>query len=623
MKRWFSFTSLTCALMAGAPAASHAQQPVGQDAIRISKPGEQIGHFGAAVSVAAAGDYILMGAPKLGTPHDSGGVYLFENGSTTPTMQLAMTHGFGYEYQNFSVNTQGQLSPTTKVNCSFSYGQVDDAGFGTEVAISEEWVAMVAPNLGQGGGSVAPANCAGSTGRVPTVLLFKKDTNEWSDLPYETSPYLPTNNSYPIYGGATAINSPLREDIRNIAVTDTDLVIVAGKGAHVYSFNGLLNEWEYSTTLLPNVTLGDDSYEGLAIKGNRMVLGSPNENKIYVFHKLNGSWLQHAESSVDLSNLERGQALDFDGDFIVVAGSYYVDVLKFDPNVSPATFTLVDWVANSTGHQPTAHIAVTPEDYVVTYTIPIGGVSLSNEAKRSTYRLARGGTFQNVLIEDSSFGLAERNEVVEGKSLAVSGNTVIIGAPNCLETTQYTYEAGCILFDKYTNPFEQQVIIDDAEGNRLWVNGGSRNWSRGGDSYNHYYYVGPKIFHTETQDLAILRSQRINHEIYPELKFDIFVNGDPTGKLFIDYVDSAFPPFNFNDPANIPAGAFKNIVVIEESTLGTTTDGYTCNPTGSGWHSCTVPLTPSNFNVDRPYIQFRYQPGNESYDVRLDYIMLY
>lgn len=550
------------------------------DPILIVKP---LPHNGlgqeAGASADIHGDFSLQGAHMIAGRHeDSGGAYLFENGNPNARQLLRLNGGVTVPVQSFTRNGQGTVIPGSTSNCSFTSDQVRGTYLGSKVALSAQWAALAGNLLGND--STPPhqmANCAGQTGVVPTVFLAKRNALNASQ------PFSALNHSLAV---------PFRERVSAMDVSDTDLVLIGdGMGAHVYSYNASTNKWVFNTTLLPNENLFANNKDTVAIEGNRLVIGDPDDDDVYVFQKSGNTWSQLIHYHSTTSN-EFGRAVDINYQYLVVAGAAGVDFMR----INGSSLQLLNRDSN-----------LTPSEVAVAFPYAAAyGAPMQNEGKLYKYEVGAQS-----FLQLGTFGDFDGQVTWNANNLNMSGHRVVAGFRG--HNTPQNILVGTLIFDDNHELYGFNSITDGAEQARIWRNEGAYNWQRhsgstptsgtgptggAGGSTNYYYVETSQGGAYQQGSEAILVTEDLD-PTRRRLDFDFHMLGSDIGQLYVEI--QAFGTWY---------------------PLGVSVDGQQSSNLNTSWQHRTVDL--GGFaGVGAVRLRFRYvADGGFLGDVALDNIKL-
>ncbi len=463
-----------------------------------------------------SGDFSLMGSQMLGSRFtDSGGAYLFENGNTEPRQVFQLNGAQNLTYRVYGIN-QGNVFHGATTQCSFTTEQVKGAYLGDRVAISSQWVALSSYNMGHNANPPNQlANCANQAGTVPYVFLAKRNAS---------------GAARPFGNLTHAINVPFRDRVSAMDITDTDLVMVSdGYGAHVFSYNAVSNQWLFNRTVLLAENLDVEfGQQVVAIDGDTFVLGDKNDRRIFVYRKQGNTW-SHLLTHTSAGNSEFGRAVDITDDRIAVGSEDGVHFFELDGNtLSPI---------NSILGAPVRLVAING-DYAT-------GVEDMQVDFIWQYHLspAEGGYYK-------SGGVGGVGIQWNASNLTMDGIRVLAGYPGYGQGGNNLI--GSMIWDSQRYLFADAAVVDHAEGERIWRNGGKFNWQRhsgptpsgsagtgpsGGVGGGHYYFVetsqGDGAYYSG--QTALLESEHL--QANSTVHFDFHMYGDHIGKLYLEYLD--------------------------------------------------------------------------------------
>ncbi len=446
-------------------------------------------------SVAVTGAHSLMGAYKLHGGHNdsSGGAYLFANGTNTLL-------------QTFSLPASVDIIKRDGTPCTMD--STAGALMGERVAMSDQWVALDANNLGVQLSPVDPTGTCGTP--VPTVFLARRNTS----------------GSQP-YGGLTyTVPTPDDGHVRGLAVSNDSLVMMTTLGAYVYNFNG-------TTWVLNNMLKGHSSYSiykaPLAIDDSKIVMGDPDTTKVRLFTKVNGNWGWKSDYTSTRAGF--GKAVDVSGNTIIVASDTSTEFLTVSSqnNIS-LTYRDTTFAGGS--------VAVSGRNAFA------GGGSGTNTTKYY---------YQNGIVWRSAGHIAGIDELATANNYAWSPDDIdIAGSATLAGWRGYNSPAGhqligAVIYNKFPGPFAVVPVVDNAEHERVWASTGSVQWQRysgstpsagtgpaGGASSTFYYYVETSSGSASAAGNTATLQTELFDPSGKRLDFDYHMHGDDIGTLYLD-----------------------------------------------------------------------------------------
>jgi len=530
-----------------------------------------------------AGDFSLMGAQMLGARFaDSGGAYLFDTGNFNARQTFHLTGPINVSHTSYAISN-GNVVAGAITPCTFSEQQVRGAYLGDRVTISSQWVALASYNLGHGNNPpYQTANCAGVPGPVPMVFLAKR-LQSGLPFPYSTLDY--------------HISVPFRERVQAMDISDTDLVLVgSGGGAHIFSYSSTQNKWSFHKTVLRGENLSPGFGQIVSIDGNTIVVGNKTAKRIHVFRKQGSTW--SALTSYQSTRNGFGRAVDVKGDRVIVGSEEGVEFFS----LSGSTLARINGVIG-TGVK---FVAINGE-YAA-------GVEDNQTGWAWQYRHnpAEGGYYRSGSMGGGAADPNGNSTNWVANNLEIDGIRMLSGYRGYGNGTHQLI--GSVIFDSIVPLFLGTSTIDNAEGQRLWLNRGKYDWRRhsgptptagtgpdgGATGSQNYYYVETSQgegAHYQG-DTAILESDYLNNT-NARLDFDFHMYGANVGTLYVDVLE------------NLPNATWRPILTI---------DGSQSWNRSTAWQRRGLSLD-SYFGAVR--VRFRYVArGGSSGDVGLDNIVI-
>lgn len=532
-----SMLGLAVAVVSGVVALTNVAHA--NDARLIPKPAPHNG-LGqeAGWSADLAGDFSLMGAYMLGQRYaDSGGAYLFDTGNFTPRQTFRLTGAITVNHTSYGIGTNGTVFANAPTQCTFTQAQVNGAYLGDRVTISSQWVALASYNMGHGDSPpYEKANCAGEPGPVPAVFLAKRLP---SGLPY---PYSTLNYNFSV---------PFRERVQAMDISDTDLVLVGeGRGAHIFSYDASQDKWGYNTTVLFSENLKPEFGQTVSIDGNTIVIGNKLARKIHIYRKQGNTW--SLLTAYQSSRTGFGRAVDVRGGRVIVGSEQGVDFFS----LSGSSLTPINAILG-TGVK---YVAINGE-YAAGIEDAQTGFAWQYHNDPAEHGYYKSGSLGGGAVDPSG------NASPWGASnLELDGVRMLAGYKGYSTPTNALI--GSVIFDSIVPLFVGRNTIDDAEGERLWLNRGKYDWRRhqgptptsgtgpdgGAAGSQHYYYVetsqGEGAHYSGDQ--AILESDYLT-TTNSRLDFAFHMYGPQVGTLYVEVLE------------NLPNAAWRPILTIDGS----------------------------------------------------------
>lgn len=530
-----------------------------------------------------AGDFSLMGAYMLGARYaDSGGAYLFDTGNFNARQTFNLTGPVTVNHTQYSVGSTGSVVAGSATQCTFTESQVRGAYLGDRVTISSQWVALASYNMGHSNNPPHQlAYCAGQPGTVPSVFLAKR-------LP-SGSPFVYSSLNY-------NFSVPFRERVQAMDISDTDLVLVGnGKGAHIFSYNASQDRWNYNKTVLTSENLKPEFGQIVSIDGNTIVIGNKTARKIHVFRKQGSTW--SLLTQYQSSRTGFGRAVDVKKDRVIVGSEQGVDFFSIN--------------GSSLAHINA--IVGTGVKYVAINGEYAGGIEDGQSGWAWQYHNnpAEGGYYRSGSMGGGAADPNGNSNDWLASNFEIDGLRMISGYKGYGNGTNKLI--GSVIFDSIVPLFNGRNTIDDAEGERLWINRGKYDWRRhhgstptsgtgpdgGATGSQHYYYVetsqGEGAHYKG--DHAILESVHLNTN--SRLDFDFHMHGANMGTLYVEVFE------------NLANAVWRPILTI---------DGSQSWNRSTSWQRRGLSLN-SYFGPVR--VRFRYVArGGSSGDVGLDNIVV-
>ncbi|HET9960062.1 MAG TPA: hypothetical protein VFQ61_36470 [Polyangiaceae bacterium] len=469
-----------------------------------------------------AGDFSLMGAYMLGERFaDSGGAYLFDTGNFNARQTFRLTGPVTLNHTHYGIGGDGKVFASPPTQCTFTEAQVNGAYLGDRVTISSQWVALAAYDLGHA--NTPPhevANCAGQPGSVPAVFLAKR-LPSGSPFPYSTLNY--------------NFNVPFRERVQAMDISDTDLVLVgSGNGAHIFSYNASQDKWNFNKTVLFAEDLRPEFGQIVSIDDDTIVIGNKDASKVHVYRKQAGVWAFLTEYQSSRAGF--GRAVDVKDDLLAVGSDEGVDFFAITGN----SLTHINGILG-TGVK---YVAINGE-YAA-------GIEDNQSGYAWQYRNnpAGGGYYKSGTLGGGAVDLNGNVANWGAHNLEIDGVRMLSGFKGYGNGTQILI--GSVIFDSIKPLFAGTNTIDNAEGDRLWLNRGKYDWRRhhgptptsgtgpdsGATGSQNYYYVetsqGEGAYYQG--DDAILESDYLSTN--SRVDFDFHMYGSTMGTLYVEVLEN-------------------------------------------------------------------------------------
>ncbi|HRI02620.1 MAG TPA: carboxypeptidase regulatory-like domain-containing protein [Pyrinomonadaceae bacterium] len=424
-----------------------------QEAQLTASDGASFDSFG--ISVALSGDIAFVGAylDDIGTNTNQGSAYVFVRSGTTWTEQAKLTASDGMVGDAFgwSIAISGDTAVVTAVSddvgsntnqgstyvftrsgttwsqqakLTASDGGIND-NFGNIVAIDGDTVIV--------GASI---DDIGTNSDQGSAYVFVRSGTTWTQATKLTASDGTTSD---FFAASVAIGG----DTILIGANGDDVGGNTDQGS-VYAFRILVNNWvQESKNVASDGTTSDFFAASVAISGDTAVVGAPGDDigtntdqgSAYVFVRSGTTWSQQATltASDGAANDDFGYSVAISGDTVIIGapwadidtnteqGSAYVFVRSGTSWTQQAKLTASDGAAlDGLGYS----VAISGDTAVVGAS---GDDIGPNTAQGSAYVFVRSGTtWSQQAILTASDGAAY-NQL--GRSVAFSGDTVIIGAP--------------------------------------------------------------------------------------------------------------------------------------------------------------------------------------------------
>jgi hypothetical protein len=484
-----------------------------------------------------AGDFSLMGAYMLGARFaDSGGAYLFDTGNYHPRQTFRLTGPVTVNHTNYGIGGNGNVFASPATQCTFTDSQVNGAYLGDRVTISSQWVALASYNMGHGNSPpYQMANCASQPGTVPAVFLAKR---------------LPSGAPYPYSSLNYNFSVPFRERVQAMDMSDTDLVLVGdGGGAHIFSYNASQDKWNYNRTVLFSENLRPEFGQIVSIDEDTIVIGNKDARKVHVYRKQGSTW--SLLTQYQSSRTGFGRAVDVQDDLVIVGSEQGVDFFAISGNslahINGIVGAGVRYVAIN------GEYAAGVEDNQVGWAWQYHNVP------------AEGGYYRSGSMGGGAVDPNGNSSNWVANNLEIDGSRMLSGYKGYGNGTQSLI--GSVIFDSIVPLFLGTNTIDNAEGERLWLNRGKYDWRRhhgptptsgtgpdsGATGSQHYYYVetsqGEGAYYQG--DNAILESGHLSPN--SRLDFDFHMYGPQVGTLYVEVLE------------NVSNAAWRPILTIDGS----------------------------------------------------------
>jgi hypothetical protein len=403
--------------------------------IKASNTGA-IDYFGS--SVAVSGDMLVVGA--LGEDSGTTGVNSTHNDGTPDS-------GAAYVF----VNTGTQWSQQAFLKSGNNGTSRDE--FGKSVAVSGDTVVVGSPREDSGtkGINSTPNESVPDSG---AVYVFVRNGETWSQQAYLKASKTGVEDSFgtsvAVSGDTIVVGAPYEDSETSREIISTDDFPNYTGAAYVFVRNG--TAWSQQAYLKASNTGADDTFgASVAVSGDALVVGAPNEDSgttgvnstpdeiapysgaAYVFVRYGNEWSQQAYlKASNTGAFDRfGASVAVSGDALVV-GAPYEDSATTGVNSTP------DEIGNSSG---------------AAYVFARNGMTWSQQAYLKASNAEGGDLF--------------------GKSVAVSGDTVVVGAAyedaNMLEGAHF--EASSI------SAFDSDYFATDSGAAYVFVRSGTA-WSQ-------------------------------------------------------------------------------------------------------------------------------------------------
>jgi len=530
-----------------------------------------------------AGDFSLMGAYMLGERYaDSGGAYLFDTGNYYPRQTLRLTGPVTVNHTSYGIGGNGSVFASPSTPCTFTEAQVNGAYLGDRVTMSSQWVALASYNLGH---SDRPphqlANCGGQPGTVPTVFLAKRLS---SGAPF---PYGSLNYNFSV---------PFRERVQAMDMSDTDLVLVgSGGGAHIFSYDASQDKWTFNKTVLFAEELRPEFGQIVSIDGNTIVIGNKDARKIHVYRKQGSTWSLLTQYQSARTGF--GRAVDVKGNRVIVGSEQGVDFFS----INGSSLAHINGIVGAG-----VRLVAINGEYAA-------GVEDGQTGWAWQYHnvASEGGYYRSGSMGGGAVDPNGNSTNWVANNLEIDGLRMISGYKGYGNGTQQLI--GSVIFDSIQTLFLGTNTVDNAEGERLWLNRGKYDWRRhsgptptagtgpdsGATGSQNYYYVetsqGEGAYYQG--DHAILESGYLGTN--SRLDFDFHMYGPNMGTLYVETLEG------------LPNAVWKTILTI---------DGSQAWNRSTSWQRRGVSLNSGTGSVRA---RFRYAArGGSGGDVGLDNIVV-
>ena len=392
--------------------------------------------YGFDLSVSISGSTIVVGAG--GANNSQGAAYVFtESGSLwTQTAKLTASDAAAYDEFGSSVSISGDTvvvgAPTATVGANSLQGEAylftepgagwadmtetarltasdaaADDWFGSSVSINGDTVMVGAPQAG-----------VGTSASEGAVYAFTEPGSGWANVTQTAKLTAPDGNFGAGFGQSLSMSS-------NTMVVGASGITVGSnsdQGA-AYVFTESASGWA-STTLTAKLTASDGAASGwfgssVSISGNTVVVGSPSatvggngqQGAAYVF-------LNRPVATPTVAGVSPSSGPSMGGTTVTITGSNLTGATAVYFGAVPATSFTVKWDSQITATSPAESASVVD----VKVTGP-AGASTTSSADQFTYTGA-GAEEAKLAVSDGAAG------DWFGNSVAVSGNTMVVGSPN-------------------------------------------------------------------------------------------------------------------------------------------------------------------------------------------------
>jgi hypothetical protein len=416
-------------------------------------------------SVAISGDTAVIGAPY----EDSNATGV--NGNQADNS--ALYSGAAYVF------TRGAGGWTQQAYLKASNTEAEDF-FGISVAVSGDTVIIGASGESSNATGVNGNQADNSTISSGAAYVFVRSGSTWTQQAYLKASNTEAGDSFGssvAVSGDTAVIVAGGEDSNATGVGGNQTDNSAGTSGAAYVFTRSGGTWTQQAYLKASNTGSDDQFgNSVAVSGNTVVIGAPYEasaatgvggdqadnsapfsGATYVFSRRGSTWTQQAylKASNTGWNDEFGRSVAVSGDTVVIGAPYEdsnatsVNGNQGDNSLgfagaayvftrSGSTWTQQAYLkASNTGAGDVfgSKVAVSGDTAVIgasgeySNATGVGGNQADNSAIQSgaAYVFTRSGNTwtQQAYLKASNTGLGD----AFGRSVAVSGNTVVIGAP--------------------------------------------------------------------------------------------------------------------------------------------------------------------------------------------------
>ncbi|RJP43619.1 MAG: PKD domain-containing protein [Desulfobacteraceae bacterium] len=381
--------------------------PTFDETKKYSSEASTFDHFGHSVSV--SGSYAIAGAYGEGD-FSNGKAYIFEKEGNGDWNEAAAIIG----------------SDTAEADY-----------FGKAVAISGDYAIVGAEWDDNSNGTNAGA-----------AYIFKRETDgTWQ----QAQKLLPTfGNSFHWFGYSVAISG----NYAVVGAPQAEVCAVSSGGAFVYKYNGVT--WNEQTMLIQNsCAVGDLFGWSVAIDGEYAIVGAAGKEAVYIFERNeNDAWSLVEQLNPDNPALTAnfGKAVSIQGDFAVVgapkdshlannAGAVYVFKKDIDGSwVKTDKLIADDWTAED---EFGASVSINGD--MITVGAP-NNDDLGNNSGAIYLFYNNSGAWEQ---QNKLRPLDGASDDLYGTSLSISGNHLIVGAP---ENDDYGDRAGAVYFYDLNRP---------------------------------------------------------------------------------------------------------------------------------------------------------------------------
>jgi hypothetical protein len=386
---------------------------------------EETDRFG--TSVAISGDTVVVGA--VGEASNATGV----NGNQSNNSAFQSGAAYVFVRSGMSWSQQAYLKASNT--------DADDR-FGRSVAISGDTIVVGAPNEDSSATEVNGDQSDNSAQNPGAVYVFVRSGTSWSQQAYLKA----SNTGFGRFGSTVAISG--------------DTVVTGGPDA-AYVFVRSGTSWSQQGYLVGSNTMENDLFGwSVAISGDTIAVGAPSETSglegdesgessgsgaAYVFVRSGTSWSQQAflKASNAGGNDRFGWSVAISGDTVVVGAllerSNATGVNGDQSNdLAPRSGAAYVFVRSGTSWSQQAYLKAsnTKADDQFGASIAISGdmvvVGASDPVQRgngenAAYAFVRSGTSWS----QRAYLVGSNTEAVDnfGRSAAISGDTVVVGAP--------------------------------------------------------------------------------------------------------------------------------------------------------------------------------------------------